>query len=48
MLISIHEIMEVLFELSEGLIMVHVDGCQFDGLVHSFDLSVGPGMFEWR
>ena len=41
------KVVEVRFELLMVVVMVSFDGGILDGPVHSFDLTIGPGMFQF-
>ena len=40
--------MEVLLELGMGAVVIAFDGGLFQGTVHPFDLTIGPGVMGLR
>jgi hypothetical protein len=46
-IVGVDEVLEVGFELVMAVIMIAFDGCFLDCPVHPFDLTIGPGMFDF-
>jgi len=46
-IVGIDEVLKVGFELTVAVVVIAFDGCFLDCSVHPFDLTVGPGVFDF-